>query len=331
MIKGFLFGVVLFFLSGCVTQRKICPAYQSAFIFDQAALRKKFSYFENDSTPKVYTASRTSNLIIPEESYKKKLRSLQTIEMKPVYTVLPDTSKSKGKKDGNFYKAPENIDSLLRTQTRDVVAPEEVKPKADSIAKKDSVEVDSSYQISKDKEVRFYRYHADTLRNRVDKLHTKSGEELKKLYAKYKRSNDSAMYRVDNIRYRSEQEMYMYYLRDVLVLPDVRAATEDEKRAKADSGKVIKTEKPDSLKGFKGFLKRLKGMFKKKTKSDSIDVSSPKQPIVKEDEETVPDSTLTKKQRKKLRKQKNETVPIDKKPTDKKKDPLKKKEEDDGF
>ncbi len=332
MSKGFLFGVVLIFFSGCVTQRKICPAYQSAFIFDQAALRKKFSYFENDSTPKVYTASRTSNLIIPEESYRKKLRSLQTIEMKPVYTVLPDTSKGKGKKDGDFYKAPENIDSLLRTQTRDVVAPvEEAKPKADSIVRKDSVEVDSSYQISKDKEVRFYRYHADTLRNRVDKLRNKSGEELKTSYSKYRRSNDSAMYRVDNIRYRSEQELYMYYLRDVLVLPDVRAAMNDEKQAKADSGKVAKTEKPDSLKGFKGFLRGLKGMFKKKPKSDSTNVSSPDLPVVQENSEAVPDSTLTKKQRKKLQKQKAEAVPVDKKPSVKKKDAIKKKEEDDGF
>jgi len=327
MSKGFLLGVVLIMFAACSTERKICPAYASAFIFDQDALRKKFSYFENDSTPKVYTASRNRYLIIPEESYRKKLKSLQTIEMKPVYTVLPDTSSDKkGKAEGDFYKAPENIDSLLRTQTRDLEAPpEEPKEPVDSaVVKKDSVEVDSSYQITKDKEVRVYRYHWDTLRRRADALRGKKGEELSALYKKYNKSNDSAKYRVDNVRYRSEQEMYMWYLRDVLVLPDVRAAMEDEKRAK-DTTRRSRNAEPDTVKK-EGFFK---GLFKKRPKSDSTEVSE--EAVTEEpDEEVLPDTIQTKK--KKRRAKKAEKPKQDSKPVkEKRKDPIKKEEDDDGF
>jgi len=339
MSKGFLVIVVFVLISACSTQRKICPAYQSAFIFDQEALRKKFSYFEHDSTPKVYTASRNNYLVIPEQSYRKKLKSLQTIEMKPVYTVLPDTSaEKKGKGEGDFYKAPENIDSLLRTQTRDVEAPPETPKAMDSavVAKKDSVEVDSSYQITKDKEVRFYRYHWDTLRRRTENLRGKKGEELSSLYKKYQKSNDSAKYRVDNIHYRSEQELYMWYLRDVLVLPDVRAAMEEEKRAK-DTTRRIKNE-PDTVKKV-GFFKGLKGLFKRKPKSDSTDVAESvptEEEILEEDadaEVALPDSVVTKKTKKRKKKNKSpEPKKENPKPIkEKKKDPVKKEDEDDGF
>jgi hypothetical protein len=335
MSKGFLAIVIFVLISACSTQRKICPAYQSAFIFDQEALRKKFSYFENDSTPKVYTASRTNYLVIPEQSYRKKLKSLQTIEMKPVYTVLPDTSaEKKGKGEGDFYKAPENIDSLLRTQTRDVEAPSEAPKAIDSaVIKKDSVEIDSSYQISKDKEVRFYRYHWDTLRRRTENLRGKKGEELSTLYKKYQKSNDSAKYRVDNIRYRSEQELYMWYLRDVLVLPDVRAAMEDEKRAK-DTTRRIKDE-PDTVKKV-GFFKGLKGLFKKKPKSDSTNVAesmpSEEENLEEDAEVTLPDSVVTKKKKRKKKSKSTEPKKENPKPgKEKKKDPVKKEDEDDGF
>jgi hypothetical protein len=341
MSKGFLLGVVLVLLAACSTQRKICPAYQSAFIFDQDALRKKFSYFENDSTPKVYTASRNNYLLIPEESYRKKIKSLQTIEMKPVYTVLPDSnSNKKGKGEGDFYKAPENIDSLLRTQTRDLEAPPE-QPKAPvdtATIKKDSVEVDSSYQITKDKEVRFYRYHWDTLRRRADNLRNKRGEELSAMYKKYAKSNDSAKYRVDNIRLGAEEEMYLWYLRDVLVLPDVRAAIEDEKRAN-DTTKKAK-EEPDTVKKV-GFFKSLLGLFKKKLKQDSIStpdsVVREKDDFADEELPDVSDSTVTKpkpKKEKKKKVKKTEKKKDDIKQTpvkEKKKEPAKKEDEDDGF
>ena len=82
-------------LLGACTQRLICPAYQSAFIYDKEALRKKFTYMKEDSTPRIFTASSGKNkyLVAVPESYRKKLRALQTVEMKPIYPEIPDSLK----------------------------------------------------------------------------------------------------------------------------------------------------------------------------------------------------------------------------------------------
>src|ERR1700709_1598223 len=93
MARALMFFIVTCIALGACTQRLICPAYQSAFIYDQDALRKKFSYFNEDSTPKVLTASKNKYLIADPVSYHKKIRSLQTVAMKPVYVVVPDSLK----------------------------------------------------------------------------------------------------------------------------------------------------------------------------------------------------------------------------------------------
>src|SRR4051812_48365761 len=85
-------GLIALLATSC-TQKLICPAYQSSFIYDKEALRKKFSYFKEDSTPKILTASKTRYLIAVPESYRKKMRGLKTVEMKPVYPVIPDSLK----------------------------------------------------------------------------------------------------------------------------------------------------------------------------------------------------------------------------------------------
>ncbi len=219
----------LFLLVGCLltlgscTQRMICPAYQSAFIYDQEALHRRFSYFNEDSTPKILTVSKNKYLIIPEQSYRKKIRSMQTIEMKPIYPKVPDSLQAK-KKD-------------------DLVGAEQ--EAGDTLAAKKKEPKDSVYQISKDKEVRLLKFNPDSLK-----------------------------YRIENIKFTSEQDNYMWYFRDVLVLPDVKAALADEKNAKegkSAKGKVSKKQK----KGFFGFFKNI---FKKKPKNDSTSVSSPVQP-----------------------------------------------------
>ena len=218
----------LFLLVGCLlalgscTQRMICPAYQSAFIYDQEALHRRFSYFNEDSTPKILTVSKNKYLIIPEQSYRKKIRSMQTIEMKPIYPKIPDSLQAKKK------------DDLV------VGAEQEA---GDTLAAKNKEPVDSVYQISKDKEVRMLKYDPDSLK-----------------------------YRVENIKFSSEQDNYMWYFRDVLVLPDVKAALADEKSAK--EGKAAAAGKKEK-KGFFGFFKNL---FKKKPKNDSTSVASPAQP-----------------------------------------------------
>jgi hypothetical protein len=188
-------------LSSC-TQRLICPAYQSAYIYDKETLRKKFSYFNEDSTPKILTASRTKYLIAVPESYRKKYKTLQTVEMKPVYPVIPDS-----------LKIDEEADLLMAE--RDVID-------SASIAKSKSVQGDTTYAITKAKE-----------------------------------------------KYNIDQDIYMWYFRDMLVLPDVRAAMEGKKKSQEDEKSTgAKTEK----KGFVGFFKNL---FAKKDKSDSTAVQGP--------------------------------------------------------
>lgn len=95
MSRILLIYICFTLLLGSCTQRLICPAYQSAFIYDKEKLRKKFSYMQEDSTPKIFTASSSKNkyLIAVPESYRKKLRALQTVEMKPIYPEIPDSLK----------------------------------------------------------------------------------------------------------------------------------------------------------------------------------------------------------------------------------------------
>lgn len=84
-------GIILFCGIQACTERVICPAYQSAFIHDKEVLNKHFSYFGEDSLPKVMEASKDKFLIIEPMSYRKKLRSLQTVPMRDVYPQEDDS------------------------------------------------------------------------------------------------------------------------------------------------------------------------------------------------------------------------------------------------
>lgn len=270
MNKAFLLlvGSLLVF-GACSTQKMVCPAYQSAFIHDQVALRKKFSYFNEDSTPKVYTVSKNKYLIIPEQSYRKKIRSMQTIEMKPIYPKVPDSLQVNEEEFKGAEQDETAVDSL-------------------SAAKKEAE--DSVYVISKDKEVRVLKY-----------------------------DRDSAKYRIANVRYTSDQDIYMWYFRDVLVLPDVRAAMQEEKDVKEGrTGTSVKGKK--EKKGVKGFFRNI---LRKKPKSDSTTVQSSEPPA------TSDSSAVKEKKGGLFKRKKSETKVTEKKPV-KAKDPAK-KEEDDGF
>jgi hypothetical protein len=246
-----LIGLLLLILSAACTQRMICPAYQSAFIYDKDALKKKFSYFKEDSTPRIFTAStgKSKYLIAVPESYRKKLRSLQTVEMKPVYPVIPDSLKLDKEED-------------LLLAERDVI--DSTAQQTEGIDPSDSL-----YAITKTKE-----------------------------------------------KYNIEQDNYMWYFRNTLVLPDVRAAMDEKKNAKKEK------ENPQGKSGKKGFFKNL---FKKKEKrKDSTDVSAP--PISQNDSSS---NVSAPKEKGGLFKKKDKTS---KKPQpDKKKTDAKKDDEDDGF
>jgi hypothetical protein len=251
MTRVFVVIIGLIMLSGGCTQRLACPAYQSSFIYDKDALRQKFSYFNEDSTPKILTASKSKYLIAVPESYRKKYRRMQTVEMMPVYPKIADS---------------------LKTQDADMTLAEADEPDSAALATK-AVKTepgDSTYAITKTKE-----------------------------------------------KFNLDQDLYMWYFREMLVLPDVRAAMENksnEKEGSSDaSGKAVKKEKLP-------FPKNILNIFKKKEKTDSTltekksatDVNTPPPP---------------KKEGGVFKKRKKAEDPA---PT-KKKDPAKKKEEGDGF
>ncbi len=219
-------------LCSCNTQRMVCPAYQSAFLFDKNTSKDNFVYYnQNKDQPREVLASNGKTftlpardstwdqsvvlpgpslpierrvkkdryLLLPQKTYKKALRDLQTVPMKPVYPkkVEEDTAAIR--------KA---LDSAARTITDTItVANISTKPKT-------TEESDSGvYVITKEKE-----------------------------------------------KFNVDQDNYMWYFRDILVLPDVKAAMDQGNETAA-----AKTEK-------KGFFSKLKGLFKKKPKKDSLNV-----------------------------------------------------------
>jgi len=198
MSRLFLLVGCIILLAACNTQQMVCPAYQSSFIYDKDVAKQKFSYFKPDSTPKVYTASKNKYLVAVPESYRKKYRKMQTIEMEPVYPVVSDSLKQ----IEEFKMAEVDMtDSAAVAQAR-------VEPG------------DSTYAITKTKE-----------------------------------------------KYNLDQDLYMWYFREVLVLPDVRAALEK----KAETAEAKPSTATKEKKGIKGFFQNL---FKKKPKADSIAISN---------------------------------------------------------
>src|SRR5690606_10605941 len=78
-------------------------------------------------------------------------------------------------------------------------------------------------------------------------------------------------YRVKHVRLNVDQDNYMWYLRNYLVLPDVKLARQQQDASRDSGQKSAKGKK--AKKGLKGFFKDL---FKKKPKeSDSTDIPPP--------------------------------------------------------
>lgn len=225
-------GFALLLLSAC-TQHLICPAYESAFIYDQEALRKKFSYFNDDSTPKVLTASKTKYLVAVPMSYRKKERGLQTVPMKDVKPVVPDSLT--GNNDEISAKTRSSADSV-KTDSIGNKAPG-LANAADSTST-----TDSTYVITVAKEVNLIKY-----------------DPLTRTYS------------IDEVGLNLDQDYYMWYLRDILVLPDVKLSKLQENGDKENKG-----AQPDSTAGKSkksgGFFKNL---FHKKTKPDTLSSTAP--------------------------------------------------------
>lgn len=190
-------------------------------------------------------------LLLPEKSYKKAMRSLQTVEMKQ---VLPK------KEEVDSLDIMNALDSAARTITDTLTVQAPPKPKAE--------EVDTVYTITKTKE-----------------------------------------------KYNMDQDIYMWYFRDILVLPDVRAAMQQKK------------EVAEEKKAKVGFFKRLFGKKDKAPKAkDSVEVAK-----AANDTTEVNDTTSVKKQKRSFNPFKKKKSKVDATDTKKKTDPAKKEEEDDGF
>lgn len=260
MVRAFFVFLCANLVFSSCTQRLICPAYQSAFIYDQEALRKKFSYFQEDSTPKVYTASKNKYLIAEEVSYKRKIRSMQTVAMKPVNVVVPDSLQpgyEESLMDSTGGVVPGAELDLAARSVIDSIYIEDVPQDTASAAE------DSLYVITKDREVRLLKYDfPDSLI--YDPVTGKYVAETPK-------------YTVTEVRFNVEQDNYMWYLRDYLVLPDVRLA-HNNPGGGAD-GKAGKAKK--EKKGFFGFFKNI---FKKKNKEAPVDSAAQKAPVRAEDD-----------------------------------------------
>jgi hypothetical protein len=283
MIRALFLGVSILLVLGSCTQRLICPAYQSSFIYDKPTAKEKFVYYNESTTqPREVLASANSKtitlpprdstwkksdglpgpalphvrrvkkdryLLLPEKTYKQALKALRTVEMKPVYP----------KKETDSLDIAAELDSAARSISDTTLIGSSTKPKQTA---------DSAYAITKTKE-----------------------------------------------KYNLDQDAYLWYFRDVLVLPDVRAAMMEE-------GEVQAAKKKSDKKAKGGFFKNLfKKKDKKKQLTDSLTVSN-----------AQPDSTQTEpKPKKKLlgglfkKKPKADKTKPDEKQDDKK------KEEDDGF
>jgi len=230
-------------LAAC-TQRMICPAYQSAFIYDKDELRKKFSYFADDSTPKILTASKSKYLIAEAMPYRKKIQRMQTVPMKKVFVHVPDSISGVG----SDTVITAELDAAARSVLDTIMVVD--------LPKKDTAQADedSVYVISKDREVRILRY------NSSDSL---DYDSLNQRYIK-----QTPEYFVEEVGFNTEQDNYMWYLRHNLVLPDVRLSKiQAANGGPSGSSAAKKKEK----KGFFGFFKNI---FKKKKKEpvDSTDL-----------------------------------------------------------
>ncbi|MBT1697490.1 hypothetical protein KK083_11430 [Fulvivirgaceae bacterium PWU4] len=314
------FGLMCLLLGSC-TQRMVCPAYQSAFIYDKDELRKKFSYFQEDSTPKIYTASKNKYLIAEPVSYQRKVRSLRTVQMKPVPVHVPDSLSGKGKGADSVSMADfERAAKSIRDTTMIVDVPQ---APADSV----SEPLDSIYVITKDREVRLLKYNTpDSLL--YDSVLNKWVPQIPKYY-------------IADVRYNVTQDNYMWYLRDALILPDVRIAKMQQAGGGAEEGE----EKAAGKEKRKGL--GLKGLFKKKPK-EAVDSTATQTPAEDEfdfieEADTVSQAEVPQpgqEEKKPSRREKKPKVKKVKKPKKDKKQPeqpevtpeeKKKEDDDDGF
>jgi hypothetical protein len=240
MLRASIVSFGIWLLMSACTQKVVCPAYQSAFIYDKDELRKKFSYFDEAGEPKLATVNKTKYLIAEPTTYKKKMRSLKTVEAKPINPVVPDSLLM-----GDSLAITADLDAAARSVIDSTYIVDV--PPADSVGA-----AEKDYVISLDREVRVLKYNfPDSLKFDAD-----SGKYVP----------EQPHYYIKEVGFNVEQGSYLWYLRDVLVLPDVRLSKlEADEKAAADK---------KAKKGIRGFFSNL---FKKKPKDTGETESDEKQ------------------------------------------------------
>ncbi len=209
-------------LSACNTQRMICPAYQSNFYFDKSKQKEAFVFYnENKNQPREVLASNSKTLNLPPRD--------STWDNSHVIQGPSLPFERKLKKERYLQKTYKQALRALQTVPMKPVYPKIGEDSAD--IKK---ELDSAA-----------RSVTDTITTSATVAPKEQQEDSVYVITKEKE------------KFNLDQDNYMWYFRDVLVLPDVRQGME---AAKADK------EEASPIKTKKGFFSMFKGLFKKKEK-----------------------------------------------------------------
>lgn len=92
----------------------ICPAYQSAFIYNDSIRDRLFAYFDEDSLPAIVPfSSKNKYGIIEKVSERKRLNSLQIVRMEKIFPGEDPTRDSLLLALGETQGENLNVDSLV--------------------------------------------------------------------------------------------------------------------------------------------------------------------------------------------------------------------------
>jgi hypothetical protein len=237
----------------------VCPAYQSRFYFDQKKQKEAFFHYnDNKDQPREVLASNSKTLNLPardsswDNSHVVKGPALpfERKLKKEKYLLLPKRT----------YK------QALRALQTVPMKPVYTKIEEDTAAIKKALDSAARSVLENDT---------------TASLAAAKPKEEPKEDSVYVISKEKEKFNLD-------QDNYMWYFRDILVLPDVKVGMEEAQAAKdeASGAGAAKGEK-------KGFFKRLKGLFKKKHKEPADTTSFIK---AKVDPFQEPDSTAVQDQ-----------------------------------
>jgi len=242
-------------VTACSTQRMICPAYQSSFYFDKSKQKEAFFlYNENKNQPREVLASNSKTLNLPpNDSSWADSHVVQG-------PSLPFERKRKKEK---YLLLPKKTykQALRQLQT---VPMKPVYPKLGEDSTDIKKELDSAA-----------RSVTDTITATAS--------------ARPKDQQEDSVYVIskEKEKFNLDQDNYMWYFRDILVLPDVRQGMEAAKEEK---------EGPAATKTKQGFFSMLKGLFKKKAKQKKDTTTAKPVEPPEETYDTEVDSTAVQSQ-----------------------------------